>query len=203
MQPTRQAILAYLREHRLATAKELSGWLDRTPANIRHHLDILSDGGLVKVAHEEPGVGKGRPALVFSLTSHTAEHSLDILAKALLTGLSGQSRQERVARLRCVAAALSGTTGGEDISGAPIQRLHHATRRLNDMNYLARWEAHATGPQIIMSNCPYAGILDDHPELCELDGYLVEELTGMQVRHVERFSCLAGGTPYCIFSVGE
>ena len=50
MQTTRQRILEYLREYRLASARTLSHAWGMTAANVRHHLGRLAEEGLVEVA---------------------------------------------------------------------------------------------------------------------------------------------------------
>jgi hypothetical protein len=61
------------------------------------------------------------------------------------------------------------------------------------MNYQARWEAGAEGPRIIFGLCPYAAIIEKHPELCRMDTALLGKMLG---REAEQRLKLA---PVCMF----
>ena len=72
--------------------------------------------------------------------------------------------------------------GGEGKTSInPTRRLYTAIQNLNKMNYFAHWEARHEGPRIIFSHCPYAAILPEHPELCQLDEFLLEIMVGGQI----------------------
>jgi predicted ArsR family transcriptional regulator len=59
---SRQKILDYFRMHPIASAGELSRAMLMTPANARHHLNILVEqGALVQVGERAPAKGRGRP----------------------------------------------------------------------------------------------------------------------------------------------
>ena len=49
MQHTRQQVVDYLQNNRIASSIEISRALMVTAANIRHHLRILEDTGVVEV----------------------------------------------------------------------------------------------------------------------------------------------------------
>jgi len=73
---------------------------------------------------------------------------------------------------------------------------------LNELNYEARWEAHADAPQVVLGHCPYAEIIDAHPELCQMDTFLLEILIGERAEQVEKLALNVRGWPYCLFRVG-
>lgn len=200
MQTSRQRLLAYIRSREVVTAAELSRALKMTPANARHHLSILEQEGLVEAAGDRPRKGRGRPAKVYRLSEGALGHNLDRLAGILLEKmLENRSPAERATALREIAERLKGTEG--DKPGSLSGRLYSTIQRLNEMNYAARWEAHAESPQIILGHCPYASILPEHPELCRMDAALLEALLGVPVQQTARMATDLRGAKYCRFHV--
>ncbi|MGE5221131.1 MAG: helix-turn-helix transcriptional regulator [Omnitrophica WOR_2 bacterium] len=200
MKTTRQRILEFLQVKRSASVSELSRAIHLTRANIRHHLSILADEGVVEVISLRPTGGRGRPVQVYGLTQQALQHNLDGLATALLDEIARRMpTQEYDDFLRQMAARLA--AGGQSESRNPSQRLLRAVLQLNQMNYQARWEAHAQAPHVIFAHCPYASILPDHPELCRFDRLLLESLLSMDIDQVARLEVSASGIPQCIFAV--
>jgi len=200
MQTTRQRILQYLHLHRQATAPELSLTFDLTQANIRHHLDILEHNGQIEVIGQAPSGQPGRPSHVYMLTRKAQDNALDELASALLVeSLSGKSAGQRRKKLSATARQLAGMQS--DPNRSIVIRLGSAVRRLNDLNYNAHWEAHPDSPHILLGRCPYAQILNRHPELCEMDTHLIQILTGENFEQVEKISRSQSGPGHCRFCV--
>lgn len=200
MQNTRQRILQYLRIHRQATAPELSLTFDLTQANIRHHLTILEKTGQVEVIGQSPSDQPGRPSHVYMLTRTAQDNALDELASALLVdALSGKSAGQRRKKLAATARQLAGMA--HDPNRSTVIRLGSAVQRLNDLNYNAHWEAHPDSPHILLGRCPYAQILNRHPELCEMDAELIQILTGENFEQVEKISRSQSGPAHCRFCV--
>ncbi|MCJ7530096.1 MAG: helix-turn-helix domain-containing protein [Anaerolineales bacterium] len=195
MQETRQGILDYLRTNHQATPGELSRSLQVTAANIRHHLGILQEQGLVEVVGQSVPSGRGRPRQLYALNSSAQANNLAQLTRALLECIAPD--QEEI--LRNVARTLAGESLA--LHPNPTQRLYQAVQRLNALNYNARWEARLGGPRVMLEHCPYAPILNQHPELCQMDGYLVERLTGLDVQQTARIEQSSTGPKACIFSV--
>lgn len=195
MQETRQGILDYLRTNHQATPGELSRNLQVTAANIRNHLGILQEQGLVEVVGQSVPSGRGRPRQLYALNSSAKANNLAQLTRALLECIAPD--QEEI--LRNVARTLAGESLA--LHPNPTQRLYQAVQRLNALNYNARWEARLGGPRVMLEHCPYAPILNQHPELCQMDGYLVERLTGLDVQQTARIEQSSTGPKACIFSV--
>ena len=62
------------------------------------------------------------------------------------------------------------------------------TRFLNVRGYLARWEADENDDGSFLlhkCNCPYAGVSDEHNELCLMDQALINELMGESCQRVQ------------------
>ncbi|MDD5467588.1 MAG: ArsR family transcriptional regulator [Anaerolineales bacterium] len=201
MKTARQRIVAYLAAKGRATPRQISQALKTSPANIRHHLSILQEEGVVRLAGHALPDGRGRPARAFSLTQQRQEHNLEALASALLDELETQTPETGAEpALRRLARRLA-TGGGAPPGGNLTQRLITAMGRLNGMHYHAHWEARTPAPRLVLGHCPYAAILDQHPELCRLDAYLLEALLSTPVTQTARLELDRQGVPYCAFSL--
>jgi predicted ArsR family transcriptional regulator len=201
MKSTRNLLLDYLEAHRVATATELSRALKVTAADVRHHLKLLIVECVVEtIGHRQP-TGRGRPARLFRLSQQTLGENLGILASALLNeALNETSGHDQTEYLQRIAKKLSGVGS---LHGNLTRRLYQATQRLNILNYQARWEAHTDAPQVIFEHCPYAAIVEEHPELCRLDELILENLIAIPVTQVAKLVQDARGAPYCKFRVNS
>lgn len=198
MQSTRQAILAYLEDHHTASALQLSRALQVTPANVRHHLKALRAEGSVELTRQDIPAGRGRPTLLYTTARRAQTHNLIALCDLALAELMDDiSAERRTDHLKKLARRLSGDLGAA--GGALPRRLIATVQRLNLLHYKARWEAHADAPRIILEHCPYAAIIEKHPELCQMDAHLIEELAALPaVQRAKQARSLAG-PPQCIF----
>ena len=221
MMTSRQRVLEYIRSHRYVTSTEISRVLKMTPANARHHLTVLADQGVIEVVSERPTGGKGRPAKVFSLTSQAIGYGVEKLAGAALdlleNGLPGRETDNPLRLLAHYLARLGDarvekreSSSGSDLGRdeAPpqphlTQRLYEAVSQLNALGYAARWEARSDAPRIILGHCPYSSILEDHPQLCQLDGFLLETLLQAPVKQAAKLIHDMRGAPYCMFVIDE
>jgi predicted ArsR family transcriptional regulator len=202
MESTRLQIIEYLREKELASAIEISNALSLTAADIRHHLSVLKKEGVVRTTGQRPPSGRGRPVHLFSLTERVQRNNLGVLASALLEEfINTQPPTERGAALEKLANRLANTPI-DQVSNLP-KRLFRAVAYLNELNYQARWEAHAIAPQVILGHCPYAAILPDHPELCLLDAKLIERLIDTPIKQIDKLNRDASGMIFCTFMVEE
>lgn len=193
MQSTRQHILDYLDQRGSANARQLAQAFGMTPANLRRHLGILKSRGLVADIGVQQTQGRGRPDRVYAL-SREAKSKLEPLAHALLLTLS--SNDSNVGK---VAVALLGEN--HLANGQITQRLVSAVRHLEPLGYKPRWEARPQGPQMVLGRCPYAAIIADHPELCQMDAHLLEDILGVSVEQTAKLQPGPQRIPQCIFLV--
>lgn len=218
---SRQRVLEYIRSHGYVTSTEISRALKMTPANARHHLAVLAEQGVIEAVSDRPSGGKGRPAKVFCLTSQAMGNGVEKLAGAALdlfeNGLPGREVDNplrllalylaRVGDERMESRALSsGSDQGQDKSPPQphlTQRLYKAVSQLNALGYAARWEARSDAPRMILGYCPYSSILEDHPQLCQLDAFLLETLLQAPVKQVAKLMHDMRGAPYCMFLVDD
>jgi predicted ArsR family transcriptional regulator len=212
MKTVRQRILDYIRSHRAVTVVELSQAFQMTQANARHHLAALSAQGLLQVLANHPPPGKGRPAHIFALSEQSLGDNLDPLAGVLLdhiasqvdpAQLDGLLRQLSIELAHRMAARLEPAgafpTAGEHLT----RRLYRATEILSQHHYQARWEARPDAPRLVLGHCPFSAILPEHPELCKLDAYLIERLTGAPVEQTAKLAKDPSGLRFCLFRIGK
>ena len=206
MKTARQRVLEFIRTRRVVRVAELSHALKMTPANARHHLAILQEQGLVRLIGEEQAAGKGRPANIYSLTEFVDRHNLDRLTGSMLDELlSGSSHQEQEQLLLSLAQRVLGTRGSDEPKPGTTparsftQAIYQTVQRLNEMKYQARWEARADAPHLILGHCPYAAIIADHPELCQMDAQMLEIMLQRPVTQTGKLLSAPQGDYYCRF----
>lgn len=191
----RQKILAFLKKQNIATALEISAALHVTSANVRHHLAMLARDGRVEVTGRRSAGARGRPQKVYRLGKALLGDNLAGLTQALLEQVPPGQVEDT---LQAVGRALAGAPAGGS-STALMRRLAMAVERLNAANYHARWEAHASGPRIVLGHCPYAAVIGCHPELCRVDATLLVTLLGVDVEQIARLEQTELGNIYCAF----
>jgi predicted ArsR family transcriptional regulator len=196
--PTRLRILDYLRKQQTASVHELSSALAMTGANVRHHLAVLESNDLIEYIGQRREA-RGRPVNIYGLSRRVLGDGLDGLAGALLKiWFKDSLPTAKEDGLRSVAMQL----GGENlpISESPLpRRLNQLVDRLNELYYQARWEAGAEGARLILGHCPYAAIISSHPELCQMDAFLLEKQAGLPVEQTAKLQPSAKGVPFCTF----
>lgn len=203
MTTTRQRVLAYIKKHQMVSAIDISRDLGMTQANARHHLAILTMDSRVEVLGLNQAEGRGRPQMLYGMSRTATGNNLDRIADKLLDLLLVDlPNKERDSRLHSLVKKLAGE--------CHTIRNYHITRRLaltvdhiNRMNYHAHWEAHAAGARIFFEHCPYWTIIGKHPELCQMDKLLLEELLGVPVNQEAKLETRLKGLPFCVFVVNQ
>lgn len=195
---TRQKILDYLKRNQTVSSREIAGVLQMTPANARHHLGILAADGRVEViSHRQAPlrgqVGRGRPEKVYRLAGTLMGDNLSVLVDALLVEADEDIEIEAVGKR---------IAGEPATAGQPLmRRLSSTIEQLSEMHYQARWEAGAEGPRVILGHCPYAGLVEKHPQLCQMDAALLAELLGGEVIQTAKLEMGAGDKLFCSFEI--
>jgi predicted ArsR family transcriptional regulator len=185
--------LEILKERNGATVAELAESLNMAPVSVRHHLDILQGDNLISVERLERKGNVGRPQQVYALTEVANEHFPDNFA-ALAAGLVRQLKKvlppEQVeAAFRALAQDFAGKVQSTLVDLPVEERLEEVTRFLNERGYLARWEVDEVAEDgsflLHKCNCPYAGVSDEHHELCLMDQALINELMGESCQRIQ------------------
>lgn len=193
MTTSRQRILAYLRKSRAASAREIARAMNMTPANVRRHLSILQKDGRV-ASSAVRREGRGRPVRFYSLsTALTGDNIPGMLDAALSTWLDVLQPDERNEALRALGQRLGRDAPAKGASFA--RRLASVAEQLSRLHYDAHWEAGAEGPRMILGRCPYAAIIERHPELCQADAAMLGALLESGVEQRSKLQ------PVCIFLV--
>jgi len=185
--------LELLKERNGATVAELAESLNMAPVSVRHHLDILQGDNLISVERLERKGNVGRPQQVYALTQVANEHFPDNFA-ALAAGLVRQLKRvlppdEVEAAFKSLAQDFAATMQ-PTVVGLPVEeRLEAVAHFLNERGYLARWEMNGGGDDggylLHKCNCPYAGVSDEHNELCLMYQALINELMGESCQRVQ------------------
>ena len=194
---SRQRVLAYLRRQPGASAGQIGSGLKMTAPAVRHHLGILeSDGRIVAVGQERLG-GRGRPVRRYRLSDRVLGENLAMLSDSLLHSCAGRPR--RGALLPVLAAGLLRQLGAGPAAGPAASRLARLVDDLNAAHYAARWEAGAEGPRIVFGHCPYAAIIEDHPELCQMDALALGQRMQADATQTAKIDPHGQGPDHCMF----
>lgn len=193
MVTARQKVLAYLNKNQTASAREIGRALKMSVATVRHHLRMMVADGRLEMSFVRQRDGRGRPEKVYSLPRLAWGDNLSGLGDAVLTEAGGAVHMEALAKR---------LAGEADFSGQPLaKRLNLTVENLNQRNYHARWEAGPQGPRLIFGHCPYAAIIEKHPELCQMDEQLLKQLMGD--RATQTFKIGKDGSSHCVFVLGR
>ena len=201
MQPTRQLILQYLKEHGEATVDKLAGVLQLTTVTVRHHLDILRAEELVSEPVVRRRTTPGRPQYTFALAPKAQAHfpqNYQQLTRHVLAELKTTDARLVNVIFEGVANRLAAQAPAPRANEAWPKRLDRTVAYLNEHGYVATWESANTGYLIRTCNCPYADLSGDHPELCGMDVRLISGLVGAPVECAGR---LAEGDAACAYHI--
>jgi predicted ArsR family transcriptional regulator len=193
MQKTREHILAYLRQNHGASSLDMSRVFGHTPANVRHHLKILEARDLVVIVGERPSTGRGRPERIYALASEKGNPALTQLIKQLLNRTGNKSSFE----MRKLAKRFFRLK--EPYSGSSSHRLAETMQIFEPFGYQPVWEATSSGPNIHLQRCPFAEIINEHPELCQLDAAGMKQILGEDVEQTEKLEADQEGLLRCTF----
>jgi len=194
MTTARQKVLAHFRKNRSASAREVARALNMSAPNVRHHLGVLLSEGLLEVGAVSQRGGRGRPEKVYSLSQSALGDNLAVLVNALL---------EDKVNLEAIGERVAKSQGMVFPASQPLpRRLSLLVEKLNEMQYQARWEAGAEGPRLIFGRCPFAKVIEAHPELCRLDLAMLETAFSRPIAQTTKPETpLRAGCPF-IFRVG-
>ena len=192
----RQKVLAHLKKTRVASAREIARALKMSAPNVRHHLSVLCSDGRVDALRTAVNnrEGRGRPEKIYSLSQAALGDNLSALVNALLIESSLKLNVESLA---------SHLLDSTQFANLPItKRLTSLVEKLDEMHYQVRWEAGAEGPRVIFGRCPYAKVIDGHPEICKMDLALLEMALGRPVIQSQKNEAGAHGMCPFLFQVG-
>ena len=196
---TRQRILNFIQKHTTATSSSLTRSLGMTKANMQYHLQALIEEGLIELSPPEKNILKlrGRPSHVYRLAASIKPDNYEQIASVLLTIQLEQSIEiSHEESLKLIAHRLASRPSQ---ASSRSQQYKEAIMILNGCHYQARWEAHQDGPRIIFRNCPYSSIVPKHPQLCQMDAYLIEHLFNNPAVQISRIAIGNPDASQCVF----
>ena len=124
---------------------------------------------------------------------------MDYLAGTVLDlWLKGEGFNIRDSKMKQLAEKMAGK--GE-LNVPIMKRLTRSVDRLNELHYTAHWEARAGGPRLFLGNCPYASIISDHPELCQMDRLFLASTLVAEVTQISKLKISEKGLPFCVFQI--
>jgi predicted ArsR family transcriptional regulator len=204
MQPIRHRIIEILKENGTATVAELAADLGMAQVSVRHHLDILIGEDLVTASGVRRRNGAGRPSQIYSLAPGASKlfpQAHEALAGEMLREIKAMLPSDEV---RGMFRRLAERTAREAPPARPDQpleeRLDQVADFLSEKGYTARWELRDGRYELHTCNCPYAGVADRHPEVCEMDHALVEFLVP-STASVRCEGTHTGGAPRCTYII--
>ncbi|HQE92572.1 MAG TPA: ArsR family transcriptional regulator [Anaerolineae bacterium] len=201
MQDTRQQILEILKRHGEVTVRELSHELGLTSVTVRHHLEILRSEGYITEPEIRRSSRPGRPRYVYRLTSTAADlfpNNYSGLAGAMLDALKVcMSPEEQQTFLRETAKWMVA-----DVGNRPTDRdtcMDSALAFMNQHGFVARWDKNREGRYFIyVSGCPYHHVAQAHTETCQIDQFIIKQLTGAEPQRTQGTAQQGG---LCVYEV--
>lgn len=193
MTTSRQRILTHLKKTRSASAREIARALKLSAPNVRHHLSVLRSDGRVEMTAVHNREGRGRPEKVYSLSESALGDNLSALIQAVLTVAGSTLSMEAVANLILDESQFVGQSMNK--------RLTLLVEKLNEMHYQARWEAGAGGPRVLFGRCPYARVIEAHPEICTMDAALLQKTLARPVSTLKKNEALVRGMCPFMFQI--
>jgi len=171
-------------------------------AAVRHHLGVLAEDG--RVVEEEPvKLKRGRPQKLYRLSERMLGDNLGMLADATLEALVGCTPiADREAVILRVATTLDERMGAASPKLSAAKQVIDLTERLSALSYQASWEAGAHGPRVVLGHCPYAAIIERHPELCRMDAEVIGRRLGSRAEQILKMEPRPGGPSRCVFAIG-
>ncbi len=198
----RQRVLNYLKNQRSASATQIGRGLNMSAANVRHHLSIMLADGRITLIDEKRLGGRGRPVKSYGLSEKSLGDNFALLSDAILGELlNGLSPEKRDGMLNAIAKTLAVQVETNNLNIPVTKRLAIIVDKLNELHYQARWEAGPQGPRILFAHCPYAAIIEKHPELCRMDEIVVGNLMNAKACQLAKIKQQPIGSPYCVFGI--
>lgn len=178
MQPIRHRIIEILKENGTATVAELAAELGMAQVSVRHHLDILIGEDLVTASGVRRRNGAGRPSQIYALAPGASKlfpQAHEALAGEMLREIKSILPPEEVKGMFRRLAERAAREAPPAHPGQSLEnRLEQVAAFLSEKGYTARWEVRDGRYELYTCNCPYAGVADRHPEVCEMDHALVQ-----------------------------
>jgi predicted ArsR family transcriptional regulator len=203
MRPTaRRRVLDYVLRRPGASPAQIGRALSLSPATVRHHIRILCNDDRIVSGGVSRTRGRGRPPELYWPGDKLLGDNLRLISDSLLRAWPRSGRgagpRDPVAPL---AEGLLQEIGPVPDDGTLARRLAGLVDALGNAHYHARWEAGAEGPRIIFGHCPYAAIIEDHPELCQMDQAALAKYMRADVTQLTKIDVRRHSVNQCVFAM--
>jgi predicted ArsR family transcriptional regulator len=199
-QTTRGKIVAELRQRGSASAADLAAVFGLSPNAVRQQLVVLERDGLVV----ERSVRRGptKPTLEFSLTAEADKlfpQQYDKMLAAVLREVKDSYGQPAIDAIFGSIAKRSAEKAKTHVTAPDAEgRVAQLTEVLRNGGVAAEYSLIDGGFMLEEHNCPYSGIVQDHPEVCSVIHHVLDETIGGEHKQVES---LATGGRSCKFEL--
>jgi predicted ArsR family transcriptional regulator len=156
----KEKILQYLSKGNSASVSELALVLDRSKADIRYNLAIMSRENMILTLSPEKHPGAGRPAAQFKLQSNPPVKLTKLLIQTLLKQVN-PSINQNLTRKELISKIVEDLVEDFSPSGSKQKQINQAIQHLESLGVKAKWEATKPGPKIILQTECISDIIDD------------------------------------------
>jgi predicted ArsR family transcriptional regulator len=182
LQRTRKQILDHINRHGPSSVEDLAHATGVVPVTVRAHLSVLEKSGLIAGTQVRSGRA-GRPRIFYSLTPRARQvfpKGYDQLALRLLEPI--HDTKARVAVFHQAGAEWAKDLRQELEGLEPEMRVEAIIQALDQSGCEAEWQSTAGRLLVRLHNCPYSTVVEQFPELCEMERTFLEELVGVPIR---------------------
>ncbi|MGH7765743.1 MAG: helix-turn-helix transcriptional regulator [Candidatus Dormibacteraceae bacterium] len=193
-------VMELLRRRGRCSAETISSDLGVTPNAVRQHLTNLERDGFV-VSHPERS-GRGRPALLFSLTERADSvfpKRYGQLATMVLQEVQEMGGPGALDEVFARVAERHAHSIEPDLVGLDFdEKLHRVVAWIGRAGTLAEQSETTEGVKITIHNCPFRNTALKFPQVCTITPQLITKLLGAPVSQAES---IHRRDPFCSFVV--
>ncbi|MGA7910335.1 MAG: helix-turn-helix domain-containing protein [Candidatus Dormiibacterota bacterium] len=197
---TRMEVLELLRRKRRCSAETIASDLGVTPNAVRQHLTNLERDGFV-VSHPERS-GRGRPALLFSLTERADSvfpKRYGQLATMVLQEVQEMGGPGALDEVFARVAERHARGIEHELEGLDFdEKLHRVVAWIGRAGTLAEQSDTPEGVKVTIHNCPFRNTALKFPQVCTITPHLITRLLGAPVSQADS---IHRRDPYCSFVV--
>lgn len=171
LSPTRQALLAAMKDRGEITIDRLSEETFLSPGAVRQHLLALEAQGLVSYIRVREG--PGRPRHVFRLTTQGEDlfpQQYAFVANEILRALAGEGEELFDRVFNKISKAQDELVGDRVNAPDREDRLEQLVELLDQSGYFPLLEVTGDGPATItLRHCPVLRVATEFPRICEVE----------------------------------
>ncbi|HYM96229.1 MAG TPA: winged helix-turn-helix transcriptional regulator [Candidatus Sulfotelmatobacter sp.] len=197
---TRMEVLELLRRKGRCSAEAIASDLGVTTNAVRQHLSNLEREGFV-VNHPERS-GRGRPALLFSLTERADAafpKRYGQLATMVLQEVQEMGGPEALDEVFARVAERHARSIEHDLEGLDFDgKLKRVVAWIGRAGTLVEQSETSEGVKVTIHNCPFRNTALKFPQVCSLTPQLITRLIGTSVSQADS---IHRRDPYCSFVV--